>query len=94
MIELNVGNVIFVIGVCAFTVAALYTDIRTKKIPNKLNVASLAAALLVRTIFHDKFGGEAWYDGLLASLGGFAIGFGVLFLIWMIASGGGGDVCV
>jgi prepilin peptidase CpaA len=31
-------------------------------------------------------------DGLWASLLGFAAGFGILFVLWMIATAGGGDV--
>lgn len=92
MSEIIVGKAVFAIGLCAFTAIALYTDIRFKKISNKLNVTSLLVALLVRTIFYADFGGEAFYDGLLTAAGGFAVGFGVLFVLFVIGGGGGGDV--
>jgi len=31
-------------------------------------------------------------DGLLFALAGFAVGFGILFVLWLIGGGGGGDV--
>jgi len=72
-------------GVIIFISAALYTDLKTRRIPNALNVTSFAIALGL----HTYFGGV---DGLLFSLGGFAVGFGILFLLWIIGGGGGGDM--
>lgn len=73
------------IGIVAFIGAALYTDLKTRRIPNTLNVTSLIIALGL----HSYFGG---LNGFLFSLGGFAVGFGILFVLWIIGGGGGGDM--
>lgn len=73
------------IGVVVFIGIALYTDLKTRRIPNALNVTSLVIALTLHTVF----GGV---NGLLFSLGGFAVGFGILFILWVIGGGGGGDM--
>ena len=83
----------FVIFVAAFTLVAAVLDWRTKRCPNVLTVPAFALAL----VFHLVTG---WFEagalgagkGLLFSLAGFATGFGVLFVLWIIAGGGGGDV--
>ena len=73
------------VAVMVFTAVAMGWDLRTRRIPNGLNVASLALALAV----HAGFGG---WNGLLFALGGFATGFGILFVLWLMGGGGGGDV--
>ena len=92
MPEITLGKAVFAIGVCVFTAIALYTDIRFKKISNKLNVTSLGVAFLVRTVFYKDLGDAAFYNGILSAAAGFAIGFGVLFVLFVIGGGGGGDV--
>ncbi len=69
----------------AITVAATVWDLKTRKIPNALTVGALACGLAWQGYFH---GGT----GLLTALGGFAIGFGTFFVLWMTGGGGGGDV--
>jgi prepilin peptidase CpaA len=71
--------------VAAYTSACLFTDVRWGKFPNWIPVASLAVALVSHTIA----GGLA---GLLFAAGGFGTGFGLLFVLWLIGGGGGGDV--
>ncbi len=71
--------------VMLFTMVALSWDIRTNRIPNWLNVTALVAALL----FHVCTAGWA---GLGTAAGGFAVGFGILLVLWLIGGGGGGDV--
>jgi prepilin peptidase CpaA len=71
--------------VLLFTSAAVFNDLRTRRIPNWLTVPSLALALVVHGC-HDRL------RGLEFSLLGFAAGFGVLFFLWLIGGGGGGDV--
>ena len=71
--------------IAALTLAAIVTDIRSRKIPNWLTVTGLVTAI----VFHVATAG---FEGLKFSLGGFAVGFGVLFVLWMIGGGGGGDV--
>ena len=68
-----------------FTFAAMILDLRTRRIPNWLTVSGLVAALA----FHTGTNGIA---GLKFCLAGFAVGFGVLFVLWCIGGGGGGDV--
>jgi len=71
--------------VFAFTAIALAWDVKTRRIPNWLNVTALVLAV----VFHVATNG---WDGFLHSLGGFAVGFGVLLVLWLIGGGGGGDV--
>ena len=73
------------LSVMAFTAAAMGCDLRTRRIPNLLNVASLALAIAC----HAGWGG---WNGVLFLLSGFATGFGILFVLWLIGGGGGGDV--
>ena len=72
-------------AVMLFTGLAFLCDLKTRRIPNWLTVISLVLALA----FHLTTGG---WPGLLAALGGFAVGFGILLVLWLIGGGGGGDV--
>ena len=54
-------------------------------VPSNLRRIVLVLAL----VFHVTTGG---WDGFLHALGGFAVGFGVLLVLWLIGGGGGGDV--
>lgn len=83
--ELSAQLVIFLICVGAYTVAAAVWDIRVKRIPNKLTIPVFGLGLVYQVVFNQV-------DGLLAAGTGFAAGFGLLFILWMIGSGGGGDV--
>lgn len=76
---------LFVLIIVAFTVAAVYSDVRTRRIPNWLTVSALVLALAV----HGVVGG---LGGLGFALAGFAVGFGILFVLWALGGGGGGDV--
>ncbi len=73
------------VGVILLTVTAMVTDLKWRRIPNWLTVSALALGIT----FHVATDGLA---GLGFSLGGFAVGFGVLFVLWCIGGGGGGDV--
>jgi prepilin peptidase CpaA len=73
------------VGVLAFVAIAVYTDLKWRRIPNEITVSSLVIALILQT----AFGGTT---GLLTALGGFAVGFGILLLLWLTGGGGGGDV--
>jgi prepilin peptidase CpaA len=78
-------DVLFLVIVVAFTVVCLVWDVRTRRIPNWLTVPVFGLGLLAHTVF----GG---WTGLKFSLLGFGTGFGVLFALWVIGGGGGGDV--
>ena len=71
--------------VAGYTAAAAVIDYRTKKIPNWLTVPSAIAAL----VFHTVTGGGT---GFLWALAGFAVGFLLLLLPWILGGGGMGDV--
>ena len=71
--------------VAAFTLTAAVIDYRTQKIPNWLTVPSALAALL----FHLVTGGGT---GFLWALAGFAVGFALLIIPWILGGGGMGDV--
>ena len=90
---MSLDNVILAAFVVLFTLAAALIDFRSKRLPNALTVPVLIAGILFHVIKGAVDGGlqGAGY-GLLISLGGFAIGFGLLFVMWLIGSGGGGDV--
>ncbi len=85
MPELTPSLIVFLVCVSAYTIAAAVWDIRFKKIPNKLTLPVFGAGIVYQLIFHQL-------DGLAAAGLGFLLGFGLLFLLWMIGSGGGGDV--
>lgn len=90
--------------ICAelLAVCAMWTDVRFWKIPNKLTVPFFIAALIFYTIAGAVYGGlfaGSIGNGLLTaiswlgfSLGGFAVGFGILFILFQINATGGGDV--
>jgi prepilin peptidase CpaA len=84
---------VFVAAVVVFTLTAAVCDWRTKKLPNWLTVPGLVVAV----VYHLLTGAiaEGWSGaagGMLFALGGFATGFGILLVLWLIGSGGAGDV--
>lgn len=76
---------IFVAAVVVYTLVAAITDFRSKALPNWLTVPAFASAV----VFHTATRG---LPGLWFSLAGFGIGFGILFVLWLIGGGGAGDV--
>lgn len=76
-----------------FTVVAAILDWSAKRLPNWLTVSMAAAGLVFHLVAGAITGGlPGLGGGLLHSLGGFAVGFGLLFILWAIGAGGGGDV--
>lgn len=65
--------------------AIAYKDVRYRRIPNKLVLVTLLVGLALNTIF----GGT---HGLLLSLGGFALAFGLMFFLHVFGTMGAGDV--
>lgn len=71
--------------VAAFTALAAVLDYRTQKIPNWLTVPAAILGLV--------YSGLAPHGiGVLWSLAGFAVGFSLLLLPWLLGGGGMGDV--
>lgn len=68
-------------------VYAAVIDVRSHRIPNRLVLSGLGFALLYSVVV--PFWGE---HGFLWALGGAAIGFGVLFPLWLLRMMGAGDV--
>lgn len=78
-------NLLTFIVVLAIVGVAVTIDLKTRRIPNWLTVPAFAAGIL----YHIITGG---WGGFLFALGGFAVGFGILLVLWLIGGGGGGDV--
>ena len=76
---------LFLSGVAVFTLTAAILDVRHRRIPNALSVAGLVIGLVFRIATEGM-------PGLGDALGGFAVGFGSLLLLWAMGGGGGGDV--
>lgn len=85
MFDLSLASTVLVIAVAVLTTAAAITDIRWRRIPNKLTLPMFALGWLYQGAFHGL-------SGLLDGFLGFLIGFGILFVLWMVGGGGGGDV--
>jgi prepilin peptidase CpaA len=90
---MGVPQVILAVCVVAFTSVAAVFDARTKKLPNALTVPAFCAAILFHVGHGASQSGLAGaFQSLQFALGGFATGFGILFVLWLIGGGGGGDV--
>jgi prepilin peptidase CpaA len=90
---MNISWIVLCICVVVFTTIAAVWDVRAKKIPNVLTVSGLVAALVFHLINGAVQGGLTGAgQSLLVALGGFATGFSILFVLWLIGGGGGGDV--
>jgi prepilin peptidase CpaA len=83
--ELSLQLIIFLVCVATYTVVTAIWDLRVKRIPNKVTVPMFCLGLVYQAVFNHL-------DGILEGLGGFGIGFGFLLVVWLIGSGGGGDV--
>jgi prepilin peptidase CpaA len=80
----TLAQYVFTVGIVLVTSAAVYTDLRFAKIPNKLTLPFFALGWIY----------QAWANGpqgLLDGLQGFALGFGTYFVLWIVSGGGGGD---
>jgi len=84
---------VFIFCVVLFTALAAASDLRSKKIPNTLTVSAAVAGLIFQIIKGAiEGGGYGALTGVGISLGGFATGFGILLVLWLMGGGGGGDV--
>jgi prepilin peptidase CpaA len=85
MPQLTTGSLILILVAALFTAAAAVWDLRMRRIPNFLTVPVFLAGWFYQGVDH-QWGGLA--DAGLA----FLLGFGTLFILWLVGGGGGGDV--
>lgn len=85
MPELTTAQFVLLLCVGVFTLVAAISDLRFRRIPNKMTAPMCVAGIVYQVAFYGL-------DGLWVALLGFAAGFGILFVLWMIATAGGGDV--
>lgn len=83
--DLSTSQTVFLVAIALFTVATAWTDLRSRKVLNTMTLPMWIAGWIWQLSFHGRSG---LWDGLC----GFGIGFGVLFVLWMVGSAGGGDV--
>lgn len=91
MPEMSLQLIVYVVCVGVFTASAAVFDMRSKRIPNKLTLPFFGAGLLYQLVFNGVGEGIA-RPGLIGAAAAFAAGFGLLWVLWMIGGGGGGDV--
>jgi prepilin peptidase CpaA len=85
MFDLSPGSVLLVAVAAVFTAAAAVWDLRTRRIPNKLTLPVFFAGWIYQVL-------DRGWTGLGDAALGFLVGFGILFLLWIVGGGGGGDV--
>lgn len=88
MPALSPATLILVIAVGAFTALAAFWDFKSKRIPNKLTLPMFFAGWVYQLGMSMAYG----WDHLASAGAGFAVGFGLLFVLWFVGGGGGGDV--
>ncbi len=79
------GGLLAYIGCGTFLAAAFVTDVRSRRIPNLLNLIFILSGL----IYQSAAGG---WEGLLFAVKGAGAGFAVLFLLYILGAVGAGDV--
>ncbi|MEO1996433.1 MAG: A24 family peptidase [Planctomycetaceae bacterium] len=82
-ISLQVGILLGFVGV--FTVATAVSDLRSRRIPNAMTVPMFVLGLIYQAVFNQ-------WAGLADAGQAFAMGFGILLVLWLVGGGGGGDV--
>ena len=90
----TVQHIVFVVALVCFTLATAYTDTYRWKIPNKLTIPFFGLGLVYQIAFWGfvPWNGLMETHGILDGLMGFGVGFGLYFVLWMVAGGGAGDV--
>jgi len=78
-------NIALAIVLVPMAIMISYMDIRYRRIPNKLVLLTLIGGIAVNTITRGPV-------GLLASLGGLALGFTLMFFLHAFGTMGAGDV--
>ncbi|WP_437206478.1 A24 family peptidase [Planctomicrobium sp. SH664] len=88
MFDLSPAILVLVVAVGVFTAVAAFSDIRTCRIPNKLTIPMFFAGWVYQLVMSLLYGWEHLGSAAL----GFLAGFGLLFILWFVGGGGGGDV--
>lgn len=78
-------KVFYVVAVASFVLVAAISDYRTRRLPNWLTVPACGAAIVLHTAINGL-------TGLTFAVVGFATGFSILLVLWLIGGSGGGDV--
>ena len=78
-ITLQVGIQLAFVG--AFTVATAVSDLRSRRIPNAMTVPMFVLGLIYQAVFHQ-------WAGLADAGWAFAMGFGILLVLWLVGGGG------
>lgn len=84
MMTMTVENLLALVVLAAMLAVAVYSEIKSHRIPNWLTLSGMAVGLCL-----------GYLQGMPAfwsSLGGLMIGFGFLFLFYVFGGVGGGDV--
>ena len=93
MPELTFQLIVFLLAVGGFTLTAAITDTRFRRIPNKITLPMFVLGLVFQIAFNGWSGDDTVAGaGLKSALLAFLLGFGTLFVLWIIGGGGGGDV--
>lgn len=75
----------FVAGIILYTAVTCWTDLRTRKIYNWTTLPMWILGWVYQATFFR-------WEGISSGMAGFAIGFGMFFVLWILRVAGGGDV--
>jgi len=90
---MSADRIAFMGALGAFTLITAAIDVRTRRLPNVLTVPACLLGLVFHLVVGYLHGGLTGLGGgLLFSVGGFAVGFGLFFVMWVAGSASGGDV--
>lgn len=78
-------NVAIAVVFIPMAILIAYMDVRYRRIPNKLVLITLVGGVALNTVFAGR-------HGLVVSLGGLTLAFGLMFLLHAFGTMGAGDV--
>ncbi|MDA7978718.1 MAG: A24 family peptidase [Pirellulales bacterium] len=86
-----IPRIIFVVAIALFTLTAAVWDVRQRRLPNWLTVPSFLAGIAFHVVLGLTTEEGMWHWVVKHSLLGAVVGFGPLFLLYLIGGGGAGD---
>jgi prepilin peptidase CpaA len=90
---MDLAQITAIVFVFAFTLVALFYDAWVRKIPNVLTMPAFAAGLLFHFVNGYRLDGLSGAGrDLRFALAGFAVGFGIVLILFVVGGSGGGDV--